>query len=146
MPHHDLQYLPAAATEALRPLVEQFCAGTLKLTPQELLQRVTALLPVEKLNRTTLIQRVEGYYYVGELLWKELLVGRKLDRNDVIRMAGIKSLGYYHHKLGSREPGDLVVTRNDYFTDPPTALEKLGDDIVGLAQIVLTENAKAPHK
>jgi len=143
MSHHQIQYLPAPVAETIGKMVEAFCSGKANLDSRQFYESLISHLPIEKMNRTTLIHRVEGLLYVTDLLWEDLLKVKKMNRDDVVHSAGIKPLSYYHYKLGSREPGDFVATRNDFLTDPPTALEKLEDDVTKLAQIVLTINSKA---
>jgi len=142
MPHRNLKYVPASAVDALRNLMEQLFSGKLELTPEQLLEKIKAQLPIEKMNPTTLIQRVEGLYYVTELFWIELVKNRGMNRGEIVHKAGLKPLSYYHHKLGSRMPVDMVVSRDDYFADPPTAHEKLADDILGLARMIGAENTQ----
>lgn len=142
MPHQSLQYLPLPVAESVRVEVTKLCSGEFKGNPRAFYQTILTLLPVEKMNRTTLVHRVEGLMYVTDLVWDELIKTRQLDRNEVLQQANLKPLSYYHHILGSREPGDAVATRKDFLTDPPTALRKLEDDVVSLAAIVIEENRK----
>jgi len=146
MPHQNLQYLPEPIAEKIRIEVEKLCAGKFQGDSRSFYEFIITLLPIQKMDRTTLIHRVEGLLYVTDLLWLDLRKVKNLDREEVVKVANIKSLGYYHHMLGSREHGDMVSTRQDFLNDPPTALKKLEDDVVGLVSILIKENSKKVAK
>lgn len=134
MPRTELYYLDKKTAEQIDALVKRFASGEEGLTPEVMLKQLTEMLPFQKSDITTVRRRVEGFYVTTEILWQEAL---KLhtDRPAIVRMAELKPLSHYHYLTGSREPVGNVLTRADYLNDPPTALVKLKDDILGIASV-----------
>jgi len=136
MREYELRYLTNEVVSQINSQVEALISSRGKITPEQMFDKVTGLLPVEKLNPDTVRRRVEGYYYTSEFLFKRLLQEGRT-RNQIVSDAGLKPLSHYHYLVGSREPRNLLLTRDDYLNDPSTALVKLKDDIIGLAVLVL---------
>jgi len=136
MREYELRYLTNEVVGNISVAIDAFIAGGGKQSSEQMFGKVTDLLPVEKLNPDTVRRRVEGYYYTSELLFKRLLAGGKT-RNQIVKEAGLKPLSHYHYTTGSREPANLLLTRDDYLNDPSTALIKLKDDIIGAANLLL---------
>jgi len=85
----------------------------------------------------TVLRRVEGYSQATDLLWEKILEIGKLDKQEIITRANLKPMSYYHYLTGSREAPDYAKSREDMLNDPSTALVKLRDDIIGLADLML---------
>lgn len=117
-------------------LVTNFAAGTIEINAETLLSELMDLLPIEKMNRETLFRRITGYSLASEMLWDKALQMGDLDRSQIIKKAKIRSMSYYHYMTGSGAPASMVETRADLYNDPPTALAKLKDDIIGLAKLI----------
>jgi len=137
MREYELRYLSNEAVDQIGKLLDSFDVVGGKQTVEEFFDKVVAVLPIERMNADTVRRRVEGLYYTSELIFKRLLAGGKLTRNDIVRAAGLKPLSHYHYLTGSREPRNIVLTRDDYLNDPSTALVKLKDDIFGIATLLL---------
>jgi len=131
----ELRYINKEKADSILHLCDSFIAGKLEVTEEELVNLIERLLPVDKLRSESVRQRVEGLYFASEVLWYRILSTHKLTREEVVVQAKLKPLSHYHYLLGSREPGASVMTRDDYYNDPATALAKLRDDIIGLASI-----------
>ncbi|MBM3330211.1 MAG: hypothetical protein FJY67_12225 [Calditrichaeota bacterium] len=136
MRDYEFRYLTGDMVNQINTLIETYTAGSGSRNADELFDKFTVLLPIEKLNQDTVRRRVEGLYYASELLWQKALQSGKESRNDIVRRAGLKPLSHYHYMTGSREPRNIVLTRDDYLNDPATALVKLRDDILGIAGII----------
>ena len=138
MRENELRYLTSEVVSQINTLVEGFITSEGKLTPEQLIEKVKALLPIEKIKPDTVKRRVEGYYYTSEFIFKRLLKGGQT-RPGIVHDAGLKPLSHYHYLVGSREPANLLLTRDDYLNDPSTSLIKLHDDIVGIANLLLKQ-------
>ncbi|MBM3327178.1 MAG: hypothetical protein FJY65_09450 [Calditrichaeota bacterium] len=136
MRDYELRYLTTEVVGQIAALIDNYIAGSGVKTQDDLFEKITDLLPIEKLNQDTVRRRVEGYYYASELLWQKALQGGKFSRQDLVRKAGLKPLSHYHYLTGSREPRNIVLTRDDYLNDPTTALVKLRDDILAIAKVL----------
>jgi hypothetical protein len=139
MREYELRYLTSEVASQIAAVVDKYAAASGKEKPSDMYDRVIDKLPIEKMNADTVRRRVEGLYYTSELLFKRLLAGGKMNRNDIVRAAELKPLSHYHYMTGSRESRNNVLTRDDYLNDPSTALVKLKDDIVGLG-VLLNKN------
>jgi hypothetical protein len=139
MREHELRYLTNEIAGQIDRLMKEFVEAGGKETPEQLFDRVTSVLPVEKLNADTVRLRVEGYYYASEYIFK-LLLQRGKTRNAIVQAAALRPLSHYHYLVGSREPFNLLLTRDDYLNDPSTALVKLKDDIIAIAKLILIPN------
>ncbi len=131
----ELRYITDEVAGKISSFIDDYIAGGIK-TKEALFDKITDLLPIEKLNPDTVRRRVEGYYYASEELWQKALQSGKFSRAELVKKAGLKPLSHYHYLTGSREARNIVLTRDDYLNDPPTALVKLRDDILGLAGIL----------
>ena len=131
----ELRYLSNDVAERIEQMVEDVVTGRSTDTIQNFVDKITELLPINKLQSDTVRRRVEGYYLTTEMLWQKARDLSKGTRSDVVRMANLKPLSHYHYMTGSREPHNIVMTRDDYMNDPPTAMVKLRDDIYNLAGI-----------
>jgi len=121
---------------------EEFLDG--KLTPEQLMAKLKELMPVHKTDSNTWKARVEGLFEVSEMLFQAVLDkgqqkhGEEWNRSRVVLESKMRPFSYYHWVVGSREPVNNVLTRDDYLNDPTTALVKLEDDILSLARLFLT--------
>lgn len=137
MREYELRYLRGEVVNKISSLLDNFVAAAGKEKPEAFFDKVVALLPIEKMDADTVRRRVEGLYYTSELIFKRLLAGGKMTRNDIVRAAGLKPLSHFHYLTGSREPKNIVLTRDDYLNDPSTALIKLKDDVVNAAGLLI---------
>jgi hypothetical protein len=136
MRYKELQYLEPDLARKIDALIDQYAAREGSLTPDIFLDRITDLLPIQKMDFDTVRRRVEGYHYTTERFWSLILSTGRVTRPDVVKRAQLKSLSQYHYLTGSREPANLMLTRDDLLNDPSTALVKLRDDILGLARVL----------
>jgi len=141
MREYELRYLRGEVVNKISGLLDSFIAAGGKEKPEAFFNKVVEVLPIEKMDPDTVRRRVEGLYYTSELIFKKLLAGGKMTRNDIVRAAGLKPLSHFHYLTGSREPKNIVLTRDDYLNDPSTALIKLKDDILGIS-VLLFKNIK----
>jgi hypothetical protein len=139
MREYEFRYLTTDVVEKIREVVDKFSLGSADTNVEVLLDNITDLLPIQKTDFDTVRRRVEGFYFTSELLWQKAIQSGKESRNDLIRRAGLKPLSYYHYLTGSREPANIVLSRDDYLNDPPTSLVKLHDDILALAKVILLD-------
>jgi len=137
MREYELRYLRGEVVNKISSLLDNFVTAAGKEKPEAFFDKVVALLPIEKMDADTVRRRVEGLYYTSELIFKRLLAGGKMTRNDIVRAAGLKPLSHFHYLTGSREPKNIVLTRDDYLNDPSTALIKLKDDVVSAAGLLI---------
>ncbi|MBD3166742.1 hypothetical protein GF324_09100 [bacterium] len=112
------------------------------LTPEQLMEALKKLLPIEKADFATAKRRVEGMYLVAERLFNTVYdlgrfrYGDEWTRGRVTREAELRPFHHFHWTTGSREPQRNVLTRDDFLNDPATALIKLESDISSLAQLM----------
>ncbi len=139
MREYELRYLRVEVVNKISGLLDNFVAASGTEKPEEFFDKVVVVLPIEKMDSDTVRRRVEGLYYASELIFKRLLAGGKMTRSDIVRAAGLKPLSHFHYLTGSREPKNIVLTRDDYLNDPSTALVKLKDDIVHIAPLLLKQ-------
>ena len=132
----EMRYLPSNSRDQIDKLADQFTTGAIELTPEDFIERLKEILPVQKLKVDTVRRRVEGYAHVTDLLWDKAMEIGNLDRHQIVIRAKLRPLSHYHYTTGSREPAVAVRTRDDYMNDPGTALEKLKEDIRGLAGLI----------
>lgn len=131
MPRFKLTYLDNDSAENIEKIVQQYASDVNKMTGEQLVDKVTDELPIQRTDSTSVRRRVEGYYFTTEILWTQALKYND-SRSAVVKIAQLKPLSHYHYLTGSREPITNVMTRADYLNDPSTALVKLRDDIIGL--------------
>jgi len=131
-----MHYLSPDLVKQIEEVVDEYAFGAGDLTPDTLLDRAIDLLPIEKQHTDTIRKRVEGLHYLSELLWNRALETGKLNRQQIVVKARLRPLSYYHYLTGSREPSNILLTRDDLLNDPPTGLVKLRDDILGLARVL----------
>jgi hypothetical protein len=99
-------------------------------------------LPLEKKKSTSYKTRVEGLSYAAESLWDtalargKLAYGENFGRQELSRAVGSRPISYYHYLIGSREPRTILNTRRDALEDLDTAMLKLKDDIMSLADFI----------
>jgi len=136
MREHELRYVTSEAVGQVNTLVEDFATAGGKQTPQQLFEKITALLPITRIKPDSVRSRIEGYYFASEFLFKKLIQGGR-DRTKIVADAGLKPLTQYHYTVGSREPRNSMLTRDDYLVDPSVSLVKLKDDIISLAQLLI---------
>ncbi|MDP8238106.1 MAG: hypothetical protein P9X24_03365 [Candidatus Hatepunaea meridiana] len=136
MDRAEMRFLTPELDKQLTELVDQYVAGTVEYTPEEIFKLLIKLLPLERGKRATINRRVEGLAHVIDLLWKKVEKIGNLKRPDIIRRAKIRPMTYYHHLTGSRIPADFADNRSQLFNDPSTALAKFQDDIKGLIRLL----------
>jgi len=141
MREYELRYLNGDVATKISTQLDSFVAAAGKEKPEAFFDKIVALLPIERMDADTVRRRVEGLYYTSELIFKRLLAGGKMTRPDIVREAGLKPLSHFHYLTGSREPKNIVLTRDDYLNDPTTALVKLKDDILSVS-VLLFKNPK----
>ncbi len=132
----ELRYLAKDVAERINQMVNQITTGEEEITADNLIDKVTELLPIQKLQSETVRRRVEGFHFTAELLWQKAIEITKSTRAEVVRIAKLKPLSHYHYLTGSREPRDNVLTRDDFLNDPATAMVKLREDIISLAKVI----------
>ena len=132
-----LHYLPSDIRALIVELIDQYTAGTVDLSPEELLTRIEELLPLEKMKRETTLRRIEGYSFATDKLWDKTLEIGHLDRKQILARAKLRPMSYYHYMTGSNVPADYASTRADLLNDPTTARVKLRDDIMKLAELLM---------
>jgi len=135
MREHELRYVTNEIVTQVNTLVEAFVAAGGKQTPQQMFDKITALLPITRSKPDSVRARIEGYYFASEFLFKRLIQGGRT-RPQIVKDAELKPLSQYHYTVGSREPRNSMLTRDDYLVDPSTSLVKLKDDIISLAELV----------
>ncbi len=139
MREYELRYLRGEVVTKISSQLDSFVTAAGKERPETFFDKVVLLLPIERMDIDTVRRRVEGLYYTSELIFKKLLAGGKMTRNDIVREAGLKPLSHFHYLTGSREPKNIVLTRDDYLNDPSTALIKLKDDILSVSELLLKQ-------
>ena len=132
-----LHYLPPDISAQIAGLIDQYAAGTVDLSPEELLTRIEELLPLEKMKREMTLRRIEGYSFATDTLWDKTLEIGHLDRKQILARAKLRPMSYYHYMTGSNVPADYASTRADLLNDPATARVKLRDDIMKLAGLLV---------
>lgn len=132
----ELRYLSPEVADKISKSIDSYATTENELNSDKLIEKIVQLLPIDKTDRTTIRQRVEGLYFASELLWNKLLDSKKFSREEAVKRAKLKPLSHYHYQTGSREPAGIVMTRDDYYNDPATAFAKLKDDIHGLASVI----------
>ncbi|TKJ36839.1 hypothetical protein CEE37_14740 [candidate division LCP-89 bacterium B3_LCP] len=106
-----------------------------KESPNDFMGTMGKTLPVEKLNPGTLRVRVEGMHYLAERLWSIGLAtgkqkyGEDFSRENFLQITKTMPMSHYHYLNGSREPMEVLLTRDDVLQDPSTAMVKLETDI-----------------
>lgn len=143
MRDHEMRYLTPDIREKIDAVIDQFLADKGAMSPDSLLEKITALLPIEKMHFDTVKARLEGFIHVTDKFWEMALASEKTSREEIVKLAKLRSLSHYHYLTGSREPANELLTRDDMFNDPTTALVKLHDDILGLGKVlpeILTES------
>ncbi len=135
-----LTFIDEALAEKLRTVVHHFVES--EASADYLLARLKELLPVHRTDRETWKARVEGFDIAAETLIERVIEtgrekeGKGFTRDTVVGRARLRPLSYYHYVTGSREPASNVMTGDDYFNDPTTALVKLEDDLLSLGRLL----------
>lgn len=139
MGNEGLHFIDETLAEKLRAATVKFCDGD--GPPEQLIARLKELLPVHKTDKETWKARVEGFDIASQLLIDRVIEigqekeGKGFDLDMVTSRARLRPLSYYHYVTGSREPAQNVMSREDYFNDPTTALVKLEDDLMSLSRL-----------
>ena len=140
MAKEDLKYIDQALADKIRNTTVLFSEGDQH--GDYLIARLKELLPVHKTDKETWKARVEGLDIASETLIGKVIEagqdveGKGFTHETVVTRARLRPLSYYHYVTGSREPASNVLTRDDYFNDPTTALVKLEDDILSLGRLL----------
>ena len=137
MQNNEVYFLTKDLYEQITNLIEEFVEDPSNTDPSHLIENLKGVLPIEKMNRQTILRRVEGYSIVADLLWDKVVQIGSLDRQQIVARAKLKPMSYYHYLTGSRESADYAISRDDLLNDPTTALVKLNDDITGLASLII---------
>jgi hypothetical protein len=137
MQNNEVYFLTKDLYEQITNLIEEFVEDPSNTDPSHLIENLKGVLPIEKMNRQTILRRVEGYSIVADLLWDKVVQIWNLDRQQIVARAKLKPMSYYHYQTGSRESADYAISRDDLLNDPTTALVKLNDDITGLASLII---------
>lgn len=136
----SLTFIDEALAEKIRNAVSHFVES--ESPADHLLARLKELLPVHRTDRETWKARVEGFDVASETLIEQVITagrekeGKGFTRDSVVSRARLRPLSYYHYVTGSREPASNVMTGEDYFNDPTTALVKLEDDLLSLGRLL----------
>ena len=99
---------------------------------------------MEKQSGRSHRRRVEGMIYCSEHLWSLAMesgkgaYGADFSRQDLIRLTGSRPMSHYRYLTGSREPMEVLLTRDDALEDSGTALVKFRDDIEALIDFIKT--------
>jgi hypothetical protein len=137
MQNNEVYFLTKDLHEQITNLIAQFVAAPSNADPSHLIENLKNLLPIEKMNRQTILKRVEGFSIVADLLWEKVVQIGSLDRQQIVARAKLKPMSYYHYLTGSREVADYAISRDDLMNDPTTAMVKLNDDIIALARLII---------
>jgi len=136
MREHELLYVTNEVIGQINSLIDAFVVASGKQTSKQLFEKITVLFPIERSKPDSVRRRVEGYYYASEFLFKRLIqAGRS--RSQIVSDAALRPLSQYHYTVGSREPRNSMLNRDDYLVDPGTSLVKLKDDIISLGDLLL---------
>jgi len=128
-------YLDAGERSQLEELVKQLIS---KKFNGNVFDHIKSMLPITKWDHVSLRKHVEGMFYVSERLWNTALetgkqkYGEEFNRINLLRITKIKSMSYYGYITGSRDPMNILMTRDDVLQDPVTSMVKLKDDISAL--------------
>ena len=133
----ELYFLTEDLYSQIMNLIEQFAENRSNSDPNHLIDRLKEMLPIEKMNRQTILRRVEGFSIASDLLWNSAMQIGNLDRQQIVAGAKLKPMSYYHYLTGSREVANYALSREDLMNDPSTALVKLNDDIINLAKLII---------
>jgi hypothetical protein len=140
-PRLNFYYLPSEAREKLDKALDVFPK---RGTSDTLLAELETLLPMEAQSGRSHRRRVEGMIYCSERLWSMAMdVGKKeygadFSRQDLIRLTRSRPMSHYRYLTGSREPMEVLLTRDDALEDPGTALVKFRGDIEALIDFIKT--------
>ncbi len=132
-------YLDTETRGKLEGLLQSSLADS---TTADLLNQFKQLLPIQKWDSTSLRRHVEGLFYLSERLWNiavekgKQAYGDDFSRENLLRITKTLPMSHYHYLTGSREPADVLLTRDDALQDPPTALVKLTADINSLVEFI----------
>ena len=137
MPNSEVYFLTEDLFEQITGLIDQFIREPKSIKPEQLVEVLKDILPIEKMNRQTLLRRVEGYSIATDILWEKVTEIGGLDRQQIVTRAKLKPMSYYHYLTGSREAPNYAKSRDDLMNDPSTALVKLKDDILGLTGLIV---------
>lgn len=132
-------YLDTKTRSRLEELLQK---GLKNSAAAHLLENFKKLVPIEKWNNVSLRRHVEGLFYLSERLWdlavqrgKEVY-GDDFNRENLLRITKTLPMSYYRYLTGSREPADVLLTRDDALQDPATSMVKLTRDIEALTEFI----------
>ncbi|MBU0519322.1 hypothetical protein KJ564_10345 [bacterium] len=132
-------YLDAGERRQLEDLVQGLLSKSFE---GNVFAEIKTLLPIIKWDQVSLRKHVEGMFYVSERLWTVALetgkakFGGEFNRINLLRITKIKSMSYYSYMTGSRDPVNIMMTRDDVLQDPAISMIKMKDDISALLQFV----------
>ena len=134
-------YLDSDSRRRIDDLLENFLKQGSTL---HLMERLKELLPIEKWKPNSLRKHVEGMYYLSERLWTLALdagkkaYGNDFSRENLLRVTRTLPMSQYRYLTGSREPMNVLLTRDDALQDPSTAFVKLKHDIETWSEFILS--------
>jgi hypothetical protein len=132
-------YLDTETRGKLEALLQTLLAHS---ATADLMNQFKKLLPIQKRDNTSLRRHVEGLFYLSERLWNiavekgKQAYGDDFTRENLLRITKTLPMSHYRYLTGSREPADVLLTRDDALQDPPTALIKLTADINSLLDFI----------
>jgi len=134
-----LYFLDSGAKRRLNDALQSFFS---RPSPRTLWDELCEILPVDKWKPRTFKERVEGMTLVTERLWLFALESGKkcfsqdFSRRELLHHLRSLPMSHYRYLTGSREPMEILLTRDDALQDPATALVKLRRDIETLAEFI----------
>ena len=137
-------YLDSKSRDLLEEKLQSFLDGELS---ESLTEEIKHTLPFEKRDLSTVRRRVEGMIYLTERLWMMALevgknaYGSDFSRQNLVGITRALPMSHYHYFTGSREPMNVLITRDDALQDPSAAIVKFKRDIESLAEFI--QNAPA---
>lgn len=138
-------YIDKEIIAKLDGILDEFTAGRTNNVMEQLKQT----LPIEKWNDKSLRRYVEGMFYLAEQLWTYALDqgkktgGDEFSRENLLRITKTMPMSHYSYLVGSREPANVLLTRDDSLQDPPTAMVKLQHDIESLSDFIKSTKTEA---
>lgn len=138
-------YLDPATRENLEEIILNFSKGQLQ---ESLLYEIRQSLPFEKKDLSTVKRRVEGMIYLTERLWMIALeagknaYGSDFSRQNLVGITRTMPMSHYHYVTGSREPINVLITRDDALQDPSAAFAKFDRDVNSLAEFIQETSAR----
>ena len=138
-------YIDKQTLAKLDGILDEFIAGD----SSNVMDPLNQALPIQKWDEKSLRGHVEGMFYLSDKLWTHALdLGRAtrgddFSRENLLRATRTMPMSHYRYLLGSREPANVLLTRDDALQDPATAMVKLQRDIESLSDFIQSSKAQA---